>query len=86
MTLRRRVTRDEYETLIGDLIQRTLALCTSALADAKLTPADVDEVVLVGGSTRTPAVRAAVESALGRVPHTELNPDEVVALGAAVQG
>jgi molecular chaperone DnaK len=86
VTLRRRVTRDEYETLIGDLIQRTLALCTSALADAKLTPADVDEVVLVGGSTRTPAVRAAVESALGRVPHTELNPDEVVALGAAVQG
>lgn len=86
VTLRRRVTREEYEAGIGELIQRTISHCTSALADAKLTPADVDEVVLVGGSTRTPAVRTAVEAAFGRVPHTELNPDEVVALGAAVQG
>jgi len=86
VTLRRRVTREEFEERIAALIQRTVDLSRSALADAKLTTKDVDEVVLVGGSTRIPAVRAAVEAAFEKKPHTELNPDEVVALGAAVQG
>ncbi|MEO0650792.1 MAG: Hsp70 family protein, partial [Planctomycetota bacterium] len=83
---RRRVTREEFEARIGDLIERTLASCKRALSDAKLEPAAIDEVVLVGGSTRVPAVRAAVERFFGKQPHTELDPDEVVALGAAVQG
>ena len=79
------VVIDEFNALIQPLIDRTLRLCQSALKDAELTPADCDEVVLVGGSTRVPAVRQAVETFFGRTPHTELNPDEVVALGAAVQ-
>jgi len=81
----RGITRAEFDNLIAPLIERTLGPCRQALADAGLTPADIDEVVLVGGSTRVPAVRRAVQSLFGRVPHTELNPDEVVALGAAVQ-
>ena len=79
------VTRTKFEELIQPLIERSLKLCKSALKDAELTPADCDEVVLVGGSTRVPSVRQAVEILFGRKPHTELNPDEVVALGAAVQ-
>lgn len=86
VTLRRRVSREEFEQRIEALVERTIALSKSALNDAKLSTDDVDEVVLVGGSTRIPAVRAAVEAAFGQKPHTELNPDEVVALGAAVQG
>ncbi|MEZ5978950.1 MAG: Fe-S protein assembly chaperone HscA [Planctomycetota bacterium] len=82
----RRVAREDFETLVRPLIDRTLALCRSALTDAGVAPKDVDEIVLVGGSTRVPAVRAAVEAYFGKKPHTELNPDEVVALGAAVQG
>ncbi|MBK7876789.1 MAG: Fe-S protein assembly chaperone HscA [Planctomycetes bacterium] len=82
---RRRVTREEFDALCADLIGRTLDCCRRALSDAKLKPAQIDEVVLVGGSTRVPAVRARVEAWFGRRPHTELNPDEVVALGAAVQ-
>ncbi|MBP1634653.1 MAG: molecular chaperone DnaK, partial [Acidobacteria bacterium] len=70
---------------IGPVIERTLAPCRAALADASLAPGQVDEVVMVGGSTRIPLVRRAVEELFGRRPHTELNPDEVVALGAAVQ-
>lgn len=81
----RTLTRAEFESLVSPLIERTLAPCRQALADAGLTPADVDEVVLVGGSTRVPAVRAAVQELFGKVPHTNLNPDEVVALGAAIQ-
>lgn len=83
--VRRNVTRDEFEALAAPLIQRTLDACRNALADAELEPSEVSEVVLVGGSTRMPAVRFAVENFFGRLPHTELNPDEVVALGAATQ-
>jgi molecular chaperone DnaK len=83
---RRRVTRDEFEARAGELIERTLDACRRALSDAGLDPSRIDEVVLVGGSTRIPAVRAAVERYFGRKPHTELDPDQVVALGAAVQG
>ena len=82
---RRSVTRAEFEALARPLIQRTLEPCRQVLADAGLSAADVDEVVLVGGSTRVPAVRAAVQELFGRTPHTDLDPDEVVALGAAVQ-
>jgi molecular chaperone DnaK (HSP70) len=68
-----------------DIIERTLAPCRMALKDAGLTPADIDEVVLVGGSTRMPLVRQRVQDLFGKQPHWDLNPDEVVALGAAVQ-
>jgi Fe-S protein assembly chaperone HscA len=79
------VTRAEFEALIRPLVDRTLAPCRRALADAGLEPSRVDEVVLVGGSTRIPLVRRLVGELFGRSPHTELNPDEVVALGAALQ-
>jgi molecular chaperone DnaK len=82
---RRRLTRAEFERIIKPLVGRTLEPCRQALADASLQPADIEEVVLVGGSTRIPLVRRAVEELFGRTPHSELNPDEVVALGAAVQ-
>jgi molecular chaperone DnaK (HSP70) len=80
-----RITRAEFEAMIRPIIDRTLEPCRQALADAQLQPSDVDEVVLVGGSTRIPLVRRLVGELFGRTPHTELNPDEVVALGAAVQ-
>ncbi len=83
--LRRAVTREEFESLLEPLVERTLTCCRRALDDANLKPADIDEVVLVGGSTRIPYVRRRVEETFGRRPHTELNPDEVVALGAAAQ-
>jgi len=79
------ITRAEFETLIQPIVNRTLAPCRQALADAGLQPSQIDEVVLVGGSTRIPLVRKAVADLFGRTPHSELNPDEVVALGAAVQ-
>ena len=82
---RRTFTRAEFEKLLTPFIERTLAKCSQALRDADLTPAQIDEVVLVGGSTRIPLVRKRVGEFFGRTPHTELNPDEVVALGAAVQ-
>jgi molecular chaperone DnaK (HSP70) len=82
---RRRITRAELEDLIRPLVERTLAPVRQALADASLLPKDIDEVVLVGGSTRVPLVRRMVEELFGRKPHSDLNPDEVVALGAAVQ-
>ncbi len=81
----RAIDRALFERLIGPIVERTLVPCRACLDDAKLTPADIDEVVLVGGSTRIPLVRAAVERLFKSKPHTELNPDEVVALGAAVQ-
>ena len=81
----RRVTRAEFETLIRPLVDRTLVPVRQALDDAGLEPRDVDEVVLVGGSTRVPLVRRLVEELFGRTPHSDLNPDEVVAVGAAVQ-
>jgi Fe-S protein assembly chaperone HscA len=82
---RRRITRAEFETLIEPLVERTLGPVRQALEDAGLAPDDIDEAVLVGGSTRIPLVRRKVAELFGRPPHTELNPDEVVALGAAVQ-
>jgi Fe-S protein assembly chaperone HscA len=81
----RRITRAELEALIRPIVDRTLGPCRQALADAALEPAQIDEVVLVGGSTRIPLVRRLVGELFGRTPHSELNPDEVVALGAAVQ-
>ena len=82
---RRRIARTEFESLIAPLVERTLEPVRQALADAGLDPGDVDETVLVGGSTRVPLVRRKVAELFGKAPHTELNPDEVVALGAAVQ-
>jgi molecular chaperone DnaK len=81
----REITRSEYDRWIRPIVDRTMAPVRQALADAKLTPAEIEEVVLVGGSTRIPLVRETVEEYFGRRPHAELNPDEVVALGAAVQ-
>src|SRR3989475_895654 len=80
-----RITRAEFETLIRPIVDRTLEPCRQALADAGLEPSQIDEVVLVGGSTRIPLVRRLVGELFGKTPHSELNPDEVVALGAAVQ-
>jgi len=82
---RRRLTRTEFESLIEPIIARTLQPCRRALEDAGLEPGQVADVVLVGGSTRIPVVRREVERLFGRTPHTDLNPDEVVAIGAAVQ-
>jgi Fe-S protein assembly chaperone HscA len=82
---RRTCTRAEVEELLRPFVDRTIDKCRRALRDAELSPTDVDEVVLVGGSTRIPYVRRRVGEYFGRTPHTELNPDEVVALGAAVQ-
>jgi molecular chaperone DnaK len=82
---RRTLTRNELEDLIRDLINKTMAPCQQALADAKLTPDRIDEVILVGGSTRIPLVQETVKALFKKQPKCELNPDEVVALGAAVQ-
>ena len=82
---RRTITRAEFNALIEPLVERTLKPCRQALQDAGIQPSQIDEVVMVGGSTRIPLVRERVQKLFGRVPHTELNPDEVVALGAAVQ-
>jgi len=81
----REITRAQFEQLIQPIIDRTVGPCKQALKDAGLKPQQIDEVVLVGGSTRIPKVRALVEELFQRKPHTGLNPDEVVALGAAVQ-
>jgi len=81
----REITRAEFEGWIRPLVDRTMGPIKMALADAQFAPAQLDEVVLVGGSTRVPLVQRTVEEYFGRCPHTELNPDEVVALGAAVQ-
>ena len=81
----RRITRQEFDALIRPLVDRTLVPVRQALDDAGLEPREVDEVVLVGGSTRVPLVRRLVEELFGRTPHSDLNPDEVVAVGAAVQ-
>jgi len=78
-------TRGAFEALIRPIVDRTIGPVKQALADAKLKPTDMHEVVLVGGATRTPLIRRTVQEYFDRKPHTELNPDEVVALGAAVQ-
>ena len=77
--------REFFEKAIVPIVDRTMGPVKQALADAHLSPSEIDEVVLVGGTTRTPLIRATVQEYFGRKPHTELNPDEVVALGAAVQ-
>ncbi|RDE06675.1 molecular chaperone DnaK [Sphingomonas aracearum] len=79
------ITRADLERLVDDLIQRTLEPCKKALADAGVKAADISEVVLVGGMTRMPKVRDVVKSFFGKEPHTGVNPDEVVAMGAAIQ-
>jgi molecular chaperone DnaK (HSP70) len=84
-TYHRELARADLESLIGPLVARTLGPCRAALADAGLTAADIDHVVLVGGSTRVPLVRRLVEEVFGKRAHSQLDPDEVVALGAAVQ-
>jgi molecular chaperone DnaK len=80
------LTRTELELLTGDLVERTIQPCKNALADAKLTPADIHNVILVGGMTRMPSVQQAVKQFFGKDPHKGVNPDEVVAAGAALQG
>ena len=82
---RREISLEMFEQMIQPIIDRTVGPCKQALKDAGLKPEQIDEVVLVGGSTRIPKVRRLVEDLFKRVPHTDLNPDEVVALGAAVQ-
>ncbi len=84
--LQLQLSRAKFEELADTLIERTKAPCLKALQDAKLDPSDIDEVILVGGSTRIPAVQAAVKELFGREPHKGVNPDEVVAIGAAIQG
>ncbi len=81
----RKITREAFEQMIQPVIDRTMGPAKQALKDAGLKPEQIDEVVLVGGSTRIPKVRQLVQDLFRRIPHTDLNPDEVVALGAAVQ-
>ena len=80
------LTRAKFEQLAHSLIQDCLEPCQKAVADAKLTPSDIDEVILVGGSSRIPAVQALVENYFGKAPSKGVNPDEVVAVGASIQG
>jgi molecular chaperone DnaK len=80
------LTREQFETLVADLVEQTIEPCLTALKDAKLQPADVHKVILVGGQTRSPIVERTVEKIFGRKPSAEINPDEVVAMGAAIQG
>jgi molecular chaperone DnaK len=80
------LTRSQFEELVQPLIERTTEFCEKAMKDAGLSPADIDKVILVGGQTRTPAVQRHVEKVFGKKPSLEVNPDEVVAVGAALQG
>ena len=80
------LTRSKLEQLVGDLVERSMEPTRQALADAGLEPSDIDEVVLVGGQTRMPAIQNSVKEFFGREPHKGVNPDEVVAIGAAIQG
>ena len=84
--LQAKLTRATFEHLIDDLVQRTLGPVRQALADAGVTPSAIDEIVLVGGSTRVPKVQQLVKAFFGKDPHKGVNPDEVVAVGAAIQG
>lgn len=85
ITYRREIKRLEFEKLIGHLIEQTMVPCRQALEDAALGPDQIDEVILVGGSTRIPLVKEQVSSLFKKMPHSEIDPDEAVALGAAVQ-
>ncbi len=82
----RSLSKAKFEQLVDDLVQRTIEPCKSALKNAGLSTTDIDEIILVGGSTRIPAVQAAVEKFFGKAPNKGVNPDEVVAIGAAIQG
>ena len=82
----RTMTKAKFEQLVDSLVQRTIAPCKSALKNAKLKPNQIDEIILVGGSTRIPAIQEAVKKFFGKEPSKGVNPDEVVALGAAIQG
>ncbi|PHR79543.1 molecular chaperone DnaK [Henriciella sp.] len=81
-----KLTRAKFESLVEDLVKRTIEPCKKALADAGKSTSEIDDVVLVGGMTRMPAVQAAVKDFFGKEPHKGVNPDEVVAIGAAIQG
>jgi molecular chaperone DnaK len=80
------LTRAKFEQMVGDLVQKTREPCLKAMKDAGVSPSDIDEVILVGGSTRMPAVQQLVKELFGKEPHKGVNPDEVVAMGAAIQG
>ena len=84
--LQMKLTRAKFEQLVDDLLERSMAPVRQALADAGLQPSDIDEIVLVGGSTRVPKIQQLVKGFFGKDPHKGVNPDEVVAIGAAVQG
>lgn len=84
--LETKLTRAKLISLVGDLIQRTMSPCKQAMKDANVTPSDIDEIILVGGMTRIPAVQDKVREFFGKEPHKGINPDEVVAMGAAIQG
>ncbi len=84
--LQTKLTRAKFDQMTEDLVKRSMEPCRKALADAGLKPADIDEVILVGGSTRIPAIQKAVKDFFGKEPNRTVNPDEVVAVGAAVQG
>jgi molecular chaperone DnaK len=82
----KQLTKAKFESMISDLVDRAINSCKSALSNAKLKPSDIDEVILVGGSTRIPMLQLAVENLFSKKPNKSVNPDEVVALGAAIQG
>jgi molecular chaperone DnaK len=84
--LQMKLTRSKFEQLVGDLLQHSMEPVKQALTDAGLKPSDIDEVVLVGGSTRIPKIQQLVKEYFGKEPHKGVNPDEVVAVGAAIQG
>ncbi len=80
------LTRDKFEELVTDLVDASVEPCQKALWDAKIQPSDIDKVILVGGQTRSPIIARTVEEVFGKAPSSEINPDEVVAMGAAIQG
>ena len=84
--LNKSLSRSQFESLVADLIEKTVEPCQKAMQDAKLQPNDIDKVILVGGQTRSPIVERTVERIFGKKPSAEINPDEVVAMGAAIQG
>jgi len=84
--LEMKLTRAKFEALVEDLVQRSVPPCKQALMDAKFSPQDIDEIVLVGGQTRMPKIQRLVKDVFGKEPHKGINPDEVVAIGAAIQG
>jgi len=83
--LNQKLQRAKFESLVDDILQRSVGPCKQALSDAGVKPSDIDEVVLVGGSTRIPKVQQIVRELFSKEPHKGVNPDEVVAVGAAVQ-